>query len=97
MIKLPYAEKITRINNAYHTLRRSIYWDRELARGEWDRDCCRYPLRGYFKKRMCDNIKAAWYLRNLIRDLRKDLHKPVWDDATINFAAGVMWPYPRSN
>lgn len=89
MIKLPYDEKITRIDNAYHTLRRSIYWDRELARGEWDRDCCRYPLRGYFRKRLYDNIKAAWYLRNLIRDLRK----PAWDDATINLGVGK---YPFS-
>lgn len=89
MIKLPYAEKITRIDNAYHTLRRSIHWDRELARGEWNRDCCRYPLRGYFKQRMHDNIKAAWYLRNLIRDLRKT----VWDDATINLGVG-KYPFP---
>ncbi|WP_455563735.1 hypothetical protein [Akkermansia massiliensis] len=89
MIELSFAEKIARIDNAYHTLRRSIHWDRKLSRMEWDRDCCRYPLRGYFKQRMNDNIKAAWCLRNLIRDLRK----PVWDDATINLGVGK---YPFS-
>lgn len=86
MIDLSFREKIARMENAYQALRHSIYWDRDLARMEWDRDCRRYPLRGYFKKRMTDNIKAAWYLRNIVRDLRN----PVLDTDTIRRRLGLF-------
>lgn len=80
MIDLPIKERQIRLRTAYRSLRQMIHNDRELSRMEWERDCCRYPLRGYFRQRMYGNIKAACLLRNIIRSLRR----ASWDDATIN-------------
>lgn len=90
MIDLPIPERRFRLRTAYRTLRQSIYNDRELSRMEWERDCCRYPLRGYFRQRMYDNIKAAFLLRHILRNLRGSY----WDDATINLGVG-KYPFSK--
>ena len=92
MTNIPPQEHRRRLVQAYNPLRRTIYWAKHAARAEWIHDNCRYPLRNYYKHGTLEDIKAAWFLHSVMRNQNAS-----WDDATINFAAGVMWPYPRSN
>lgn len=92
MINPPQQDQRRRLAHAYKTLRRTIYWAKHAARAEWHHDNCRYPLRNYYKHGTLEDIKAAWFLRSVMRHQNAS-----WDDATINFAAGVTWPFPYSN
>lgn len=67
MTNIPPQEQRRRLVQAYNTLRRSICWALQSARCEWIHDNCRYPFRNYHKHGMRENIKAAWFLRDLIR------------------------------
>lgn len=67
MINISTQERRRRLVQAYNTLRRSICWDQQSARCEWIHDNCRYPFCNYHKHGTRENIKAAWFLRGLIR------------------------------
>lgn len=65
MIDLTPADKLLLVQ-AYKTLRRTIYWAKNLAKSEWIHDHCRYPFRNYIKHGTEQDIKAAWLLRRLL-------------------------------
>lgn len=71
MINLTKQEQRRRLAQAYYTLRRTIYWGKKTASGEWSRDNCRYPLRNYYKHGTLEDIKAAWFLRYCLRATAK--------------------------